>query len=700
MSNTKPTIESRSSSNQTISQPQTENILEVDSLCVEYTTEEGPVEALRDISVNVKKGETLGIAGESGSGKSTFALSILQYLSDNGSISDGDIQFKSESLLQLSSAELASIRGSEIAHVPQNPERSLNPSLTIGEQIAETIRLHQDCNSDAVQEQVHQSLLNVGIPDPEFNAEQYPHELSGGMQQRVLIAMGLACNPDLLVLDEPTTGLDVTTEAKVLQLIEDLKKKYQVSVILITHDLGVIAEVTDRAAIFYAGEVMEKGPTTELFTQPAHPYTQGLLAAIPKVSERRNISAVPGSVPSLIDPPNGCIFADRCRFATDACREQQIELESVSGQESSEGARHARCIRLESACADPIQPGTEVRESTTNGKALVDVVRVKKYYDEPSFLDSFLKSDPPVKAVDGVSFTVHQSETLALVGESGCGKSTLGRTIIGLLEPTDGSIRYRGKSLAGLIDNEREQFRSECGIVFQNPESSLNPQKTIFTLVERPLKRFTDLRKNERRDKVMEMLAEVGLGSEYAGRFPSALSGGEKQRVAIARAFVNNPSFVVLDEPVSALDVSVQANILDLLDRLRNQYDTSYLLISHDLSVVNHISDRVAVMYLGKIVELGSRDAVFNPPHHPYTRMLLSSVPSPDPTKDINRTLSDADLPSPRNPPDGCAFHTRCPKKIGEKCEDCSPSLDNINTTSHQISCHLDVEEMNQDTGR
>lgn len=700
MSNIESPADTVHSSDQTQSRSDAECILKIDSLSVEYATGEGPVKALRDVSLDVAYGETLGIAGESGSGKSTLALAVLRYLSDNGSVVDGGITFKSRDISALSKKELQSIRGSEIAHVPQDPERSLNPSLTVGKQIAETIKLHQDISGEAVQERVHQALADVDISDPEYNAKRYPHELSGGMQQRVLIAMALSCNPDLLVLDEPTTGLDVTTEAKVLQLIEDLKEEYQASVLLITHDLSVIAEVADRAAIFYAGEIMEKGSTAELFTDPAHPYTQGLLAAIPRLGERTNLSAVPGSVPSLIDVPDGCIFADRCRFATDACREEAIEMEPVTEQTPSGDARQARCIRLDAARADPIEPDTATRTSTPSGKALLEVIRLKKHYDEPSFLDSLWKPDPPVRAVDGVSFTVHQSETLALVGESGCGKSTLGRTIVGLLEPTEGSIRYRGEPLAGLIDNEREQFRSECGIVFQNPESSLNPRKTVSTLVERPLRRFTDLPEDERHDRVMSMLAEVGLGSEYATRYPSALSGGEKQRVAIARAFINNPSFVVLDEPVSALDVSVQASILDLLDRLRREYDTSYLLISHDLSVVNHISDRVAVMYLGNIVEIGSRDDVFSPPHHPYTRMLLSSVPSPDPTTDIDRTFPDADLPSPRDPPSGCVFHTRCPQKIGNECEDCTPELDEIGSSDHRIGCHLDIVDMNDEVDR
>ena len=690
--NTQTTYDQPSTAVESNAESDSDPVLEIDSLSVEYATDKGAIRALRDVSLDLDQGETLGIAGESGSGKSTLALAVLQYLSDNGSVVDGEIRFNGRRLSELSKKELRAIRGSEIAHVPQDPGRSLNPSLTVGEQIAETIRLHQDLDKKAVTEAVHSVLRDVDISDPEYNAKRYPHQLSGGMQQRVLIAMALCCNPELLILDEPTTGLDVTTEAKVLQLIESLKAEYETSVMLITHDLSVIAEVADRAAILYAGELMETAPVEALFAEPAHPYTQGLLAAVPTLWDDIKISAVPGSVPDLIDVPNGCVFADRCPFATDECRTGEIPMESVG--EPDETDRQARCIRLEAASEEPIQSAGSRRTEHTPGKPLLEAIQLKKYYDEPSFLDSLRNPDPPVKAVDGVSFTIHESETLALVGESGCGKSTLGRTIFGLLEPTDGSIRYRGKPMAGLIEREREQFRAECGIVFQNPDSSLNPRKTIYTLIERPLLRFTDLSKPERRERVEAMLTEVGLGPAYAERYPSELSGGEKQRVGIARAFINNPSFVVLDEPVSALDVSVQASILDLLDRLRREYDTSYLLISHDLSVVNYISDRVAVMYLGNIVEIGSREDVFSPPYHPYTRLLLSSVPSPDPTHEVDRTFPDADLPSPRDPPSGCVFHTRCPQKIGDECETCTPELDNTEPTDHGIRCHLDDSEM------
>jgi len=691
-SNTQTTYDQPSTATDSEVESTPDSVLEIDSLSVEYATENGAVRALRDVSLDLTQGETLGIAGESGSGKSTLALAVLQYLSENGSVVDGEIRFNGRRLSDFSKKELRAIRGSEIAHVPQDPGRSLNPSLTVGEQIAETIRLHQDLGKKAVTEAVHRVLRDVDISDPEYNAKRYPHQLSGGMQQRVLIAMALCCNPELLILDEPTTGLDVTTEAKVLQLIESLKAEYETSVMLITHDLSVIAEVADRAAILYAGELMETAPVEALFAEPAHPYTQGLLAAVPTLWDDTEISAVPGSVPDLIDVPDGCVFADRCPFATEECRTGEIPMETVEG--AAETDRGARCIRLDAASEEPIQPTGSRRTEHTPGRPLLEAIQLKKYYDEPSFLDSLRNPDPPVKAVDGVSFTIHESETLALVGESGCGKSTLGRTIFGLLEPTDGSIRYRGKSMAGLIEREREQFRAECGIVFQNPDSSLNPRKTIYKLIERPLIRFTELSKPERRERVLDMLSEVGLGPAYAERYPSELSGGEKQRVGIARAFINNPSFVVLDEPVSALDVSVQASILDLLDRLRREYDTSYLLISHDLSVVNYISDRVAVMYLGNIVEIGSREDVFSPPYHPYTRLLLSSVPSPDPTHDVERTFPDADLPSPRDPPSGCVFHTRCPQKIGDECESCTPELDNAEPTDHGIRCHLDDSEM------
>ena len=669
-------------------------LLTVDSLSVGYETDDGLLRALRDVSLDVRKGEVLGIAGESGSGKSTLALAILRYLGDSGTVTGGDIQFKGESLLGLSGGELAGLRGNEIAHVPQNPQRSLNPGLTVGEQIRETIERHRDCSGSTASKRAVEMLETVEIPDPAETYGQYPHELSGGMQQRVIIGIALSCDPDLLILDEPTTGLDVTTEAKILSLVEDLIASADTGVLLITHDLGVISEIADRLAVLYAGSLMESGPIGDVLGEPAHPYTAGLLDAVPRLGVETSPVPIPGSLPELVDVPTGCVFADRCEYATDDCRTGSIPTETVDAATGHQSA----CLEWETLRAEASEQTASSSDGkrTAEGETLLEVTNLKKYYDEPSLLDTVFGGPGAAKAVDGVSFDVSAGETVALVGESGCGKSTLGRTLLGLVPRTDGTITYRGTDIDTLTTQDSETFHAECRIVFQDPESSLNPKKTVRESIERPLKLFTDMNRAARLERVAEMLDEVGLSEEYAGRYPHELSGGEKQRVAIARAFVSNPSFVVLDEPVSALDVSIQASILDLLDSLQERYDTSYLLISHDLSVVNHISDRVLVMYLGQIVEMGSRDDVFSPPFHPYTRVLLSSVPAIDPAVDTDPLTLEGDVPSPREPPTGCSFHPRCPQKIGEECEGCDPSLEE-RTDSSDIACHHDDADLSED---
>ena len=675
-------------------------LLEIESLDVEYATDDGAVHAVRDLSLPVYEGETFGLAGESGSGKSTLALSVLRYLGGNGRVTNGEIRFKGTSLLDCSKKELRSIRGNQIAHVPQSPDRALNPSLTVGEQIAETIELHRDVTKEEAWEQTYETLEEVNLPDPEYNAKRYPHELSGGMQQRILIAMALSCSPDLLILDEPTTGLDVTTEAKILDLVDDLKRKYNASILLITHDLGVIAQVADRAGIMYAGEIIERGSVEQVFNNPANPYTQGLLDAVPELGREDELEAIPGQPPELDQLPDGCIFADRCEFAEEACRTGSIEEEPIP----DEPGHRSRCRRWETVIEANSDTET-VSESATTDESAVDEAKesileaegVKKYFGEESFFDRIFGGEPPVKAVDDVDFTVNESETLGLVGESGCGKSTLAKTVLRLLNLTDGTIQFDGNDIASLEGSDLKEFQSESQIVFQHPDSSLNPRKTIRQSLERPLKLFTDLSEDERTERIHELLEQVELGADYAGRYPHELSGGQKQRVAIARAFAANPSFVVLDEPLSALDVSVQASILNLLSMLRKEYGSSYLFISHDLSVVNYISDRIAVMYLGKIVEVGSKQAVFEPPYHPYTQSLLSSVPAPDPDTDRERIHLEGDVPSPRETPSGCPFHTRCPKKIGDVCETEEPELESVVTSddeSHRIACHLDEDEM------
>lgn len=682
------------SQQRTQTRPDTETggLLNVDSVSVEFTVPDGTVSALRDVSITVEKGETLGIAGESGSGKSTLALAIVRYLANNGRITEGSIEFKGRDVYSLSKRELQSIRGNQIAHVAQNPASALNPSMVIGEQIKETIDLHQDYESDDdAWEQVYDVLRQVNIPQPEDMADRYPSELSGGQQQRALIAIGLACNPELLILDEPTTGLDVTTQAKLLDLIRELKYEFDVGILLITHNLAVIAKIADRVNILYAGEVMEKGPVDEVFTRPANPYTQALLATTPELDREKNLRPIPGQIPSLTDIPDGCIFADRCAFATDECSSQPIPMESPTED------RETRCIRWETAMADPIQAGTASERHYSPGEVILEATDLEKYYDTGTYFQNLIGNHEPVKAVDGVDLSIREGETVGLVGESGCGKSTLGRTVLRLHQPTGGTVTFRGTNLEDMSKGELKEFRSECQIIQQDPEGSLNPRKRIRTILERPVDLFTDLGKSERNDRVFELLDQVNLSHDLATKYPHELSGGQQQRVAVARAFAANPSLVVLDEPVSSLDVSVQASILNLLGDLQDEYNTSYLLVSHDMGVIKAICNRLSVMYLGEIVESGSLDAVFTPPYHPYTRSLLSSIPSLDPHEEGSRITLEGDVPSARNPPSGCSFCTRCPEKIGDVCETDDPKLEPVEGSDEsglQIACHHDDDEL------
>ncbi|MFC6954209.1 ABC transporter ATP-binding protein [Halorubellus litoreus] len=669
-----------------------ETLLSVDSLDVKFEVADGNIHALRDVSLAVEKGETVGLAGESGSGKSTLALAIVQYLDANGWVDDGSITFEGEDLLSASKRDLRSIRGNRIAHVAQNPSSSLNPSMTIGAQIRETIELHQDIDSDAEgTRRVHDVLEQVNLPNPAGIADRYPHELSGGQQQRALLAIGLSCNPDLLILDEPTTGLDVTTQAKFLDLVEDLKAEYDAGILLITHNLGVISEIADRVNILYAGEMLEKGPVEDVFTTPANPYTQALLATTPEIGADKEVKPIPGRIPELDAIPEGCIFADRCEFATEECRTGGIEMASVDDERDHE----SRCLHWQDVVDNPIDVPAKQASDRTPGEPILSINNLRKYYDEGGFIKNLIGDHDPVKAVNDVSFDIHEGEAVGLVGESGCGKSTLGRTLLKLHTVTSGSIEYDGTDIDSLSKQELNEFRSSCQIIFQDPESSLNPNRTVRQILERPLKLFTDRSADERRARAEELLNQVNLGSDVVDKKPHELSGGQQQRVAIARAFAADPSLIVLDEPVSSLDVSVQASILNLLEELCEEYGTSYLLISHDLSVIEAICDRVAVMYLGEIIETGSTEQIFEPPYHPYTRALLSSIPTLDPHEEKSRIRLDGDVPDARNPPSGCSFNTRCPQKIGEVCETDDPELEG-DGDGHCIGCHLSEEEMSE----
>lgn len=679
-----------------IEAPAETKLLEVTDLRVSFGRGENQVNAVRGVSLEVRRGETLGIVGESGSGKSTLAYAIMGHLAGSGWIGEGDILFKGQSLRTADARTLRNLRGNRIAMVYQDPQTSLTPSMPIGNQIAEIIETHTDRKGAAVTERVAELLGLVNLPDPQTLMRRYPHQLSGGQKQRILIAMALACDPDLLIMDEPTTGLDVTTEARILDLVNELKSRVDAAIIYISHNLGVIARVCDRVAVMYAGELVETTDVSTLFSQARHPYTVGLLGSVPRLGSSKTdapLKPIPGRIPSPKNLPGGCVFAPRCELAREKCSAERPHLHQVSPTHES------RCFFWEEV---DIQKSLRPSTSATQGsmdvspaeerETILDVRNVSKYY-QGNRTGGFLGERQEVKAVESVNFNTKSHETLAIVGESGCGKTTLSRVIAGLTEATSGEIEFDDEPLAEKAERRPSRVRQRLQMVFQNPESSLNPRKTVGSTLERPLQIMTDMTSEQRKARVSELLSLVNLDDSYLHRYPRQLSGGEKQRVGIARAFAADPDLVICDEPVSALDVSVQAAILNLFNRLQQDVGTSYLFVAHDLSVVRYLADRIAVIYLGNIVEIGSAEELFAPPYHPYTEALLSAIPIPDPTVTQKNIRLGGTLPSPADPPTGCPFQTRCPRKIGKICETETPP-EQVTATGHRIACHIPLAEL------
>ncbi len=676
-------------------------VLVCKNLNISYYTRAGEIPAVVDFSLTVNPGETIGIVGESGCGKSTVAMAIMQYMGANGGIKSGSITFKGRDLTTLNEDELRRIRGSEISMIYQEPFASLNPSLKISTQLMEVPLAHEDISKDEARKRSVQMLADVKLPDPERVMDSYPHQLSGGQQQRVVIAMGLLSNPSLLLLDEPTTALDVTVEAGIVKLIGDISKKFGTSQIYISHNLGLILETCDRVFVMYSGEVVEEGTINSLFTWPKHPYTHGLFSCIPLPTADKNaapLKPIRGQLPLPFERPSGCFFGPRCdHFEKGLCDQDHFKMENVDG---SAPDHRVRCLRYKIIDHAKELSVEEVKESLKIGPRVLNVDGMKKYYDvKDTSLMALItgKNVRHVKANEELNFTAHESETVAIVGESGCGKSTFAKVLMGLETGTDGEIRHNGKDISDIEvrDRSTKQIRS-LQMVFQNPFDTLNPSHTIGGQISRVLRQFgVETDKQKIFNRVMTLLDTVKLPRDFYFRKPRQLSGGQKQRIGIARAFAGNPSIVIADEPVSALDVSVAAAVTELLMDIQREHKTTLLFISHDLSVVRYLSDRIVVMYLGHILERGSTEEVFAPPYHPYTEALLSAVPIADPEVTKRKIVLEGNLPSAMKPPEGCPFCTRCHRKIGDICDNEPPPEITVDDR-HVIKCHIPISELNE----
>ena len=664
-------------------------IIDVKDISVGFTAKSGAtLPILRNIDLTVSEGESVGIVGESGSGKSTLALAAMGFLKRGLRLLDGSVAFRGKDMFSLTRTELEKIRGGEIALIPQNSGQSLTPTMRIGAQLIEALRLHSSVPASEHVTKAIELLGQVRLPDPKAILSRFPHELSGGQQQRVAVAMALAGEPDALLLDEPTTGLDVTTQAHILELLRDIAHERNMAMVYVSHDLGAIARVCDRVVVMYAGEVVLEGTTRQVLKNPAHPYARGLLASIPRLADHHLPLALDGRPPVPGGVAAGCSFVDRCALVKHRCRVERPGLAALPDGEL------ARCFYADKTAEVSLAGlGVVPVELESRGTPALQLDALSISYHQPGLLNKLLgRAETRVATVDDIDITVCRGETLGLVGESGSGKSTILKSVAGLLPPAGGKMTVAGgKTLAPVVDNRPPDHLRSIQLIFQNPDDSLNPRQTIAEILEQPLRLYFGLTGQDLYDRSVEILNRVRLGGHYLDRLPSQLSGGEKQRVAIARAFAADPELVLCDEVTSALDVSVQAAVLDLLNELKEKHGTTYIFVSHDLAVVKVLSDRVAVLYQGRLCEIGPSNQVYASPSHPYTEVLLGAVLEPDP--DTAPTLSADDIVELSPPARGCPFQRRCPRKIGSICDSETPPWHRLDS-GHAIRCHHKIDDL------
>ena len=666
-----------------------DSLLEVRDLRTYIYTRRGVVKAVDGATFSVRRGETLGIVGESGSGKSMTCLSILRLVPEpGGRIVGGEILFDGENLLAKSPDEMRRLRGSRIAMILQDPMASLNPAMTVGEQIAEALALHRGLRGKALDERVIELLRQVRISDPERRVYAYPHQMSGGIRQRVAGAIAISCQPSLLIADEPTTSLDVTIQSQYLRLLKEIQRETNLALIFVTHDLGIVAKLCDRVAVMYAGRIVELGKTRDIFNRPRHPYAVGLLNCLPTLrGGREPLTAIEGQPPDLAHVPEGCSFAPRCSMAEPRCTEKPPPLEPLDAEHLVVCFRAGETASLGRRVATVTSGSPPAPALLGAGDIVLEARQLTKHF--PLARGTLLsRRFGTVKAVDGVDFVLRRGETLGLVGESGCGKTTTARLVLSLERPTAGGVYFRGADIGLLGRHERRAYRRAVQAVFQDPFSSLNPRLTIRTTVSEPLAQTEpDLTRSEVSERVAASLTRVGLRPRIADDYPHELSGGQRQRVAIARALTTNPECILLDEAVSALDVSIRAQVMNLLREIQDRSGVSYLFIAHDLAVVKYVSTRIGVMYLGKLVETAPADELYANPLHPYTQVLLSNALPAHPDDVRDEVILRGEVPSAFNPPSGCRFHPRCPQAL-PVCSEVEPTLHD-QASGHQVACHL-----------